>query len=88
MRGYRDGGLVPVPLDGARRLGGARLVQQEGKRCQEHGGEEQEEDDPGAEVCAFAQPRRVSGNQVGQVQHVAKCPADRSVPGLRATGAA
>ena len=51
-------------------------------------GEEQEEDDPEAEVRAFAQPRRVSGDQVGQVQHVAKCPADRSVPGLRATGAA
>ena len=82
------GRLGAGPLNGARRLGGACLVQQEGKRGQEHGGEEQEEDDPGAEVCAFAQPRRVSGDQVGQVQHVAKCPADRSVPGLRATGTA
>lgn len=59
----------------------------EGKRSQEHGGEEQEEDDPGAEVRALRSPGG-SKDQVGQVQHVVQAPSHRSVPGLRATGAA
>lgn len=88
-RGRGAGVAVPSPpLDGARRLRRARLEPQKDDRGQEHGGEEQEEDDPGAEVCALAQPGRVGGDQVGQVQHVAKRPADRGVPGLRAKGAA
>lgn len=78
-----------APLDGARRrLGRARLEQQQDERGQEHGGEEQEERDPGTEVRALTQPRRVSGDQVGQVQHVAERPADSCVPRLQAKVAA
>lgn len=76
------------PLDGARRLGRARPAQQQQESGQEHGGEEQDQDEPGAEVCALAQRRRLGGDQVGQVQHVAERPADRGVPGLRARGTA
>lgn len=60
-----DGAGASAPsqsLDGARRLGGARLEQQQDKRGQEQNGEEQEEDDPGAEVGALAQLRRLGGD--------------------------
>lgn len=87
--GDATGAAVPSsPLDGARRLGRARLAQQQNERGQKHGGAEQDKDDPGAEVCALAQRRRLGGDQVGQVQHVAERPPDRGVPGLRARGSA
>lgn len=75
---------LPVhPLEGAWGLGRAHLAQEQDQRCQDQDCEEQQESDPGAEVGALTYSREVSGNQVGQIQHVAQRPADSRVCGLR-----